>query len=97
MMKRQPAGTPTGGEFAPQERPDSGLSLDQPVRHTVSDDRDPDYGHERDDSNPTRTEQDGTKFWEDDDGRRHRDDGPAVIYPNGDPGCGAQAPAFRRG
>ena len=35
-------------------------------------------------SNPTEILKDGTKVWRNENGQFHREDGPAVIYPNGD-------------
>ncbi len=32
---------------------------------------------------PTRITVQGAQVWEDSDGRMHREDGPAIIYPNG--------------
>ena len=34
-------------------------------------------------SEPTEITKDGTKIWKNENGDRHREDGPAAIYPNG--------------
>ena len=69
---RRPAGTPTGGQFAPEAHAEPEVALDP--------DADP-----SDQSPGSRREVDahGTVRWYDADGKPHRDGGPAVEYADG--------------
>ena len=65
---RRPAGTPTGGQFAPEAHAEPEVTLGVPPP-----------GPE---STPT-TDAVGIVRWRNADGELHRTDGPAVEYPNG--------------
>ena len=69
---RRPAGTPTGGQFAPEAHAEPEVALDP--------DADP-----SDQSPGSRREVDvdGTVLWYDADGQLHRDGGPAIEGPDG--------------
>ena len=62
MTTRQPKGTPVGGQFAQERKPD-GDDLTTPTP-------------------PMTTDRHGTKRWYRN-GKLHRDDGPAVEWPDG--------------
>ncbi len=70
---RRPAGTPTGGQFAPEAHAEPEVPLG--ATGTVPPDESPESRREVD--------TDGTVRWYDADGQIHRDGGPAVEYPDG--------------
>ncbi len=85
MTKRQPKGTPVGGQFA-QERKPHGDDLAAPTSSMVEDadgaKRWYRNGQLHRDDGPAVERADGTKEWWLD-GQLHRDDGPAVEWADG--------------
>ena len=88
-QSRRPAGIPTGGQFAPANRPEASgqalvddegpsamVELPDGTREWYRD------GQRHRDDGPAIERPDGTREWYRD-GQRHRDDGPAIESPSG--------------
>lgn len=84
-MKRQPRGTPKGGEFAEDRRPQSADLTIEPIKtsdafghtqYTVN-------GHLHREDGPAVVNSDGGEAWYRN-GKLHREGGPAVTWPEGD-------------
>jgi hypothetical protein len=83
---RQPAGVPTGGQFAARSNPEAEFELEeiQPTRIV-----DPDgteswwqHGELHRDGGPAVVDPDGTETWYQH-GEIHRDGGPAIVFSDG--------------
>lgn len=84
---RQPAGVPTGGQFAAKSNPEAEFELEdiQPTQVLDPDGTESWWQHgelHRDDG-PAVIDPDGTESWYQH-GELHRDGGPAIVFPNGD-------------